>query len=326
MPEPGVKIFAQQAEQLYQRGVAAARGGQKAVAERLLRQAVRLNPQHEQAWLWLSGVLDKPEDIAFCLRAVIGINPANERAQRGLTLLQQRLQQPLVETPPSLTPLPQAVPADGWWSGWRDAQATWRRTVRALLLIPIVLIGSTLGMRAVINAQPLPKFVTVDDMPTPRPEPTSIPSTPSPTPATTPTTTIRAVVTTYFDSINAERQVLQAATETYRKTTDGSRTSVERATATLQLREQVQRSHSQVSALQPPPEIAATHQLYLDGLTMEQEALDLMREFYRSYDLALTNQAALRLQQARTQIATATATWEAFASQQSITFPPIGAQ
>lgn len=326
MPEPGVKIFAQQAEQLYQRGVAAARGGQKAVAERLLRQAVRLNPQHEQAWLWLSGVLDKPEDIAFCLQAVIGINPANERAQRGLTLLQQRLQQPLVVTPTSLTSLPQAVTADGWWSGWRDAQATWRRTIRALLLIPIVLIGSTLGLRAVISAQPLPTFVTVRDMPTPRPEPTSIPSTPSPVPAITPTTTSRAVVTSYFDSINTEREILQAATETYRKTTDGSRTSVERATATQQLREQVQRSHSKVSALQPPTEIAATHQLYLEGLTMEQEALDLMLEFYRSYDLALTNQAALRLQQARTQIATATASWEAFASQQSITFPPISAQ
>lgn len=326
MPEPGVKIFAQQAEQLYQRGVAAARGGQKAVAERLLRQAVRLNPQHEQAWLWLSGVLDKPEDIAFCLQAVIGINPANERAQRGLTLLQQRLQQPLVVTPTSLTSLPQAVTADGWWSGWRDAQATWRRTIRALLLIPIVLIGSTLGLRAVISAQPLPTFVTVRDMPTPRPEPTSIPSTPSPVPAITPTTTSRAVVTSYFNSINAEREILQAATETYRKTTDGSRTSVERATATQQLREQVQRSHSKVSALQPPTEIAATHQLYLEGLTMEQEALDLMLEFYRSYDLALTNQAALRLQQARTQIATATASWEAFASQQSITFPPISAQ
>lgn len=326
MPEPGVKIFAQQAEQLYQRGVAAARGGQKAVAERLLRQAVRLNPQHEQAWLWLSGVLDKPEDIAFCLQAVIGINPANERAQRGLTLLQQRLQQPLVVTPTSLTSLPQAVTTDGWWSGWRDAQATWRRTIRALLLIPIVLIGSTLGLRAVISAQPLPTFVTVRDMPTPRPEPTSIPSTPSPVPAITPTTTSRAVVTSYFDSINTEREILQAATETYRKTTDGSRTSVERATATQQLREQVQRSHSKVSALQPPTEIAATHQLYLEGLTMEQEALDLMLEFYRSYDLALTNQAALRLQQARTQIATATASWEAFASQQSITFPPISAQ
>ncbi len=326
MPEPGVKIFAQQAEQLYQRGMAAARGGQKAVAERLLRQAVRLNPQHEQAWLWLSGVLDKPEDSAFCLRAVIGINPANERAQQGLVLLQQRLQQPVNETPTALTPLTQAIAADDWWSSWRDAQATWRRTVRALLLIPIVLIGSTLGVRTAINAQPMPTFVTVHDLPTPLPTPTAVPRTPTAAPAITPTSTSHAVVATYFDSINAERHILQAASEAYRKTTDGSRTSVERATATLQLREQVQRSHSQIEALQPPTEIAAAHQLYLDGLALEQQALDLMLEFYRSYDVALTNQAALRLQEARSQIATATVSWEAFAIQQSITLPSIGAQ
>ncbi len=326
MPKPGAQIFAQQAEQLYQRGSAAARGGQKAVAERLLRQAVRLNPQHEQAWLWLSGVLDKPEDSAFCLRAVIGINPANERAQRGLVLLQQQLQQPHSEMPTSLTPLTQAVAADGWWSPWRDAQATWRRTIRALLLIPIVLIGSTLGVRAAIDAQPLPTFVTIHDLPTPLPAPTSVPSMPTPPPAATSTSTSRAVVAAYFDSLNEERQILQAATEVYRKTTDGSRTSVERATATRQLREQVQRSHSHIAAIQPPAEIVAAHQLYLEGLALEQQALDLMLEFYRSYDVALTNQAALRLQEARSQIATATVSWEAFASQQSITLPSVGVQ
>src|SRR5690349_13779174 len=93
MSEPSFKVFSRQADRMYERGVAAARGGQRTVAAGLLRQAVRLNPQHEQAWLWLSGTLDDPNDIAFCLRAVLGINPGNQRAQMGLQHVEQRLAQ-----------------------------------------------------------------------------------------------------------------------------------------------------------------------------------------------------------------------------------------
>jgi tetratricopeptide (TPR) repeat protein len=325
MPEPGVKIFAPQAEQLYQRGVAAARGGQKAMAEKLLRQAVKLNPQHEQAWLWLSGVLQQPEDVAFCLKAVLGINPDNERAQRGLALLEQSGQQAPVNRH-TLTPLTQAVATDGWWTSWRDAQTTWRRTIRALLLIPILLIGSTLGVQAVIRAQPLPTFVTVDDLPLPTslPEPTPLPVTP--TAAVTPTSTSRDAVAAYFETTNIERKTLQDATNAYRATTDAGRTVVERATATKQMRDQVETIHARLAVLQAPVEIAAAHKLYVDGLAMEREALDLMLEFYRSYDLALSNQAALRMQEARGQIATATSSWEAFAKQHNIATLPISSE
>ncbi len=314
MPETGVKIFAQQAEQLYQRGVAAARGGQKAVAEKLLRQAVKLNPRHEQAWLWLGGVVDTPDDVGFCLRAVLHINPENERARQGLALIEQSPQiVPPRRTAVSLPPR-QALQADGWWGGWRDAQTTWRGTVRALLLIPIVLIASTLGVRAIIDAAPLPTFATVADIPTPRPA-TPTPKA-TPTPASTPTSTSHSNVAAYFERINAERRVLQTATEAYRSTTDGGRTSVERATATRLLRDQVQRSRALLAGIQAPPEVAATHQMYGNSLRIEQEALGLMLEFYSNYDVALANRAALGLQEARAQLATATANWDAVARQE----------
>ncbi len=317
MPETGVKIFAQQAEQLYQRGVAAAKGGQKAVAERLLRQAVKLNPAHEQAWLWLSGVVDKPDDVAFCLRSVLQINPENERARRGLALIEQAATSgaSLAKTVTSSPRVP--VVTESWWAGWRDAQTTWRRTIRVLLLIPIALIGSTLGLRAVINTVPLPTFATVQDIPTPTPPPPA--PTASPTATSAPASTSASAVEAYFAHVNAERSVLQTATDEYRLTTDGGRTSAERATSARVLRDQVQRSQATLAAIQPPPEIAATHQLYIDSLKLEREALDLMLQFYSNYDVALANRAALQMQEARAQIATATASWDAFVKQQGLT-------
>lgn len=322
-------ILTQQAEQLYARGVAAARGGQKTVAATLLRQAVKLNPQHEQAWLWLSGVLERPEDVAFCLRAVLGINPDNERARRGLEWIEQHGSS---ATPPhsqdkrelSLTP----PTSDSWWATWRAGQSTWLWTFRALLLIPIVLIGATLGIRALIEAQPLPTFVTYRDIPIPTPLPTvrpqpTVPPTAAPPPAAT---SDRATLSAYFEQINRERQTLQAATEAYRSSADRGRTAVERATATKQMHDQVQRSRAALATIQPPREVAAAHSLYLEGLDWEQQALEQVLEFYRSYDVAQANRAALRLQEARTQIATATASWDAFARQHRLGAPPAGAR
>ena len=318
MSERSVKIFTQQAEQLYARGVAAARGGQKVAAAKLLRQAVRLNPQHEQAWLWLSGVLDDPQDVAFCLRAVLGINPGNERAQKGLAWIEQQAAQPEEAQRPASTSRLATVATDSWWSSWRSHQSTWLWTLRALLLIPIVLIGATLGIRLVIQAQSLPTFTAARDIVIPTP--TALPPKPSAVPPKiTPTPTDQSTVRAYFDAISAERQALQAATTTYRTITDSGRTTVEHATATKQLRDRVQQSREKLNALAAPVEIAATHALYLEGLAMEQEALEKMLEFYTSYDVSQANRAALRLQEARNQIATATASWDAFAKQHQIT-------
>lgn len=90
MSEPAIKANEREAQRLFERGVAAARGGQRRVAAGLLARAVQLNPRHEASWLWLSGMLDQPDEIAFCLRSVLAINPNNQRAQQGLTWLSSR--------------------------------------------------------------------------------------------------------------------------------------------------------------------------------------------------------------------------------------------
>ena len=70
--------------------IRAYKAGQKAEAHALLLKATELDQMHEQAWMWLSAVVDTPEDQRICLENVIYINPDNENARRGLALLNKQ--------------------------------------------------------------------------------------------------------------------------------------------------------------------------------------------------------------------------------------------
>ncbi len=140
-----IKANEREAAQLFVRGVAAARGGQRRLAAVLLSRVVQLDPQHEMGWLWLSGVLDDPKEIAFCLHAALAINPHNERAQRGLAWLKSRqllrdddtpLTAPFARAAPAALPVaPAASSPDG---EVRKAPMSWQaRAAQALRrLIP----------------------------------------------------------------------------------------------------------------------------------------------------------------------------------------------
>src|SRR5437762_1944680 len=90
MSESAIKSNQREAARLFRRGVAAASSGQRRVAAGLLARVVQLDPRHEMGWLWLSGVLDEPNEVAFCLRSVLTVNPHNERARQGLAWLEER--------------------------------------------------------------------------------------------------------------------------------------------------------------------------------------------------------------------------------------------
>lgn len=82
--------------------IRAARERRREEARRLLLQIVEREPYNEQAWLWLSGVVDDPRDMQVALANVLTINPGNEAARKGLDLLRQRygnLLQPEEEPP-----------------------------------------------------------------------------------------------------------------------------------------------------------------------------------------------------------------------------------
>ncbi|MBN1582240.1 MAG: hypothetical protein JXA89_16160, partial [Anaerolineae bacterium] len=62
---------------LFQQAVVAVRAGRKTEARELLRHILISNPNHEQAWLWMSAVVDTDAERVECLRRVLAINPDN---------------------------------------------------------------------------------------------------------------------------------------------------------------------------------------------------------------------------------------------------------
>jgi tetratricopeptide (TPR) repeat protein len=77
--------------ELLRRGVAAAKAGRREEARQILLHVVELDERNEQAWLWLSGVVDACEDRRVCLENVLTINPENSHARQGLHRLDRQV-------------------------------------------------------------------------------------------------------------------------------------------------------------------------------------------------------------------------------------------
>jgi len=73
-----------------QQGIMAAKTGDKPRAFDLLTRASEVPATSEQAWLWLSGVVNDDSERLFCLDNVIRINSDNAIAQRGAAMLRQK--------------------------------------------------------------------------------------------------------------------------------------------------------------------------------------------------------------------------------------------
>ncbi len=86
-----VGIAQHEARDLYLDGVAAALKGKRTTAERLLRASLTLDPRNHQAWLWLAGVIAKPEESIECLKRVLELSPNNLYALEGLEWARQKL-------------------------------------------------------------------------------------------------------------------------------------------------------------------------------------------------------------------------------------------
>jgi hypothetical protein len=92
-------------------GVTALKAGKKDEARTLLMKAVELDQHHEEAWLYLSGVVETEEDQQTCLENVLAINPANERARKGLQYLEQKRTGVVPAPPPPRPSAPPPPPA-----------------------------------------------------------------------------------------------------------------------------------------------------------------------------------------------------------------------
>lgn len=84
---------------MIQEGIKAFKAGNKAEARTLLEKAVELDAYNEQGWLWLSAVVDTPEEQRTCLENVLFINPDNANAKQGIETLDRQMGSSVPSTP-----------------------------------------------------------------------------------------------------------------------------------------------------------------------------------------------------------------------------------
>ncbi len=309
MIETAVKANTGEALRLFQRGVAAARGGQRRVAAGLLTRSIQLDPRNERTWLWLSGVLDEPEQIAFCLQSVLKINPANERALQGLRWLEERKLLNGKPVPAVLTSIQIDTPVDeaeqpdqssSWWVKWRQTSHEMSRVRLVVWSVPIVLLCLALLLHnnfalALDQQQAEPATMAQPEVVVAEPpEPTAIPILEA-----EPFSLRESLTIGYFSALEPIRQQLRNATDSYLNATgQPGGASVSHVAATQTFRRQIDQARTAMENLTPPQALQPAHADYLAGLELEQEALDAILEFYGSYQVEHANRAAMRLQEA----------------------------
>ena len=84
---------------LLEQGIVAARSGQKIEARSYFAQALRQDTHNEQAWLWLSDVVDTVGEQITCIEQVLRINPHHSLALRALQQLKSQPAQQNISSP-----------------------------------------------------------------------------------------------------------------------------------------------------------------------------------------------------------------------------------
>ncbi|PJF24864.1 MAG: hypothetical protein CUN53_15675, partial [Phototrophicales bacterium] len=79
-------------EALLQKGIDAARAGDRKAARTALERVVEVDPENERGWFWLASVMDTDEERRLCLRTVLKINPNNAKAKAALDRIEARMQ------------------------------------------------------------------------------------------------------------------------------------------------------------------------------------------------------------------------------------------
>ncbi len=313
---PDIQSNSAEAMRLYQRGVAAARGGQRRIAAGLLTRSVQLDPHNESAWLWLSGVLDDPHQIAFCLHTVLKLNPVNERARQGLIWLEERQ---LLKTTPKPTPLMEVQvdepPArrkaresgESWWVNWRQMRRDMSRVRMLLWSVPVVLLFLSLLLHEAFvlavqqqnaTAMTPANLVVVEDVAPPTAPPTSPVKAVAPVVETEPVAMRQMRIINYVNAMEPIRQQLRDAVEHYRDTTGKPGSALSHVASARALRTTVERAHVSMEGMVPPPSLQQAHALYMEGLRIELAAIDDLLEFYSTYRVESANRAVLGFQEA----------------------------
>ena len=97
-----------QAQQLRQQGIAAAKAGQKDQARALFQQALKLEPNSEVAWLWMASLAMDRQERLFCLKKLLTINPGSEAGRQAVEALGIPVEKLIAEIAPPPQPEPAA--------------------------------------------------------------------------------------------------------------------------------------------------------------------------------------------------------------------------
>ncbi len=99
---------AAQVESLIAKGQHLARQQQLDNARRVFSEAVRLDPNHSEAWTWLGGLLidTNLERAHLCLQRAVELDPGNGRAKRGLAQIESRLSSAVASSEVEITAVP----------------------------------------------------------------------------------------------------------------------------------------------------------------------------------------------------------------------------
>ncbi len=76
--------------------------GDRARARDLLTRLLRRDQSNPDYWLWMSAVVETRKERIYCLKEVLRLDPANQSARRGLTLLGALPPDPQLIVPPQL--------------------------------------------------------------------------------------------------------------------------------------------------------------------------------------------------------------------------------
>ena len=93
-----------------EKGIIAARNGNTVEAKRYLVQVLKQDSGNEQAWLWMSEVVDTIGEQIACIEQVLQINPHNQTAQLALKKLKSQPVQRTIAIPYA-APQPALMPA-----------------------------------------------------------------------------------------------------------------------------------------------------------------------------------------------------------------------
>jgi lipoprotein-anchoring transpeptidase ErfK/SrfK len=157
-------ITQHEARDLYLDGVTAALRKKRSAAEHLLRASLALDPLNAQAWLWLAGVVDKPEETIHYLEQVLALVPNESHALEGIqwARLRQAQETPVSEAPTSFEHVPphaettqvrtqeeNASASPVWTKSARNRSRIWRLVVICgLFVLGLTFATSHTGFRS----------------------------------------------------------------------------------------------------------------------------------------------------------------------------------